>query len=603
MTGPVLFLLEDFDPVRPPPAGATIIGLTPQACWDLECAGVEHGVLEDYCDTGALVAEAPAFHSRVRAWVDDLDAAIATRPLPGGGECRPALAYYAHLKPAIGSLAIKARQLTALVDAVRPSNVVYVERPGAGDGVTDALTFRHSRSLASRLAPVVAARAGSAFVSQPAAAKSAPAPAASAGDRVRGYLAANAVTRRLHNDWAAWRGSRRHRRDRQIRLLFLHLNRYLREMLVDALHSGDTVFYQAGGHIIRQHAGWSTRVTRVPEARPAVAPATAICLRPHLERLSALCGLDVAPIFESRLRHFVGYVAPAIAAGVDRYADVFGSLRLDAIVMSNRASIGDYAAVEATRLSRGTAAVYVNHGDDVFDQRWRETLVDQFDVFYEATREEAAFLRTRPLRRARIAEHTERLRMLPAAAPSPRRRVVLYAPMMFVWDDTLWNEAMAPDTWYFRWQRRLLDYLVTRSDYDVIWKALPASGSTPDPMRAAIAARGASHVRYATEWFVHWLPRADRVLLDFPSTALYESAAAGVPTRSLYFDAFFRVRDGARAVFGESLMPFRSFDEGIAKTAEFLDAPGERFRVRLEPGGQPFAETIVDHLSLPRIAP
>lgn len=585
MTRAPLFLVEDFDPSQRLPGGATIIGLTPQSCWDLERAGVGYSVLEDYCDTAALVAEAPLFHQRLRAWIDELDNSIATRPVQGAAECRPALAYYAHLKPAIGSLAIKARQLTDVVRTVRPSTLTYVERSGAVDGVSNSLSFRHTRSISSRLAPAVAAQAGIPFTSSilPAAAAAAR-NVTPPGLRLRSFLASNPLTARLYNDWNSVRRTQRPGRGGGARLLFLHLNRYLREMLFESLRSGHTVFYQAGGRIIRQNAGWSKTVRRVPDTGARSSPAEPERAAAHLRRLSDLCGLDIGSAFETRLRHLLDYVAPAIANGAARYVELFQSLRLDGIVMSNRVSTGDYAAVEATRLSPGTAAVYINHGDDVFDQRWRETLVDQFDVYCESTREQVAFLNARPLSRARVVEQGRRLRMTPtrAAFPSPRA-VLLYVPMMFVWDDTAWNEAMAPDTWYFRWQRRLLDYFVSRDDYEVVWKALPSSGSTPDPMPAAIAASGASHVRYATEWFGDWIPRAERVLLDFPSTALYEAAAAGLPVRSLYFDPFFKIRDGARGVFGGSLVPFTSFDDGIAKTAEFLDGNGDQFRVRLDP--------------------
>lgn len=579
------------------PLSARVVGLTPSACWALDEAHVPHEIIEDFIDLPQIVRDAERFASGARRWIDAVDDWLSPQfDVPG---MRPALAYYAQLFPTISAVALRARELSEVLDRLRPAHVTYVWNAEATDVVRPTLSYALTPSLFSRLTPLMAARRGIAF-DQRVVPKPAPPFTTSPPRRsLRAWTASRPQVFRAFSDWQSIRATRRAKRSISLRLLFLNLNGYLRKMMTESVRAGACAYYRSDTDIIRQHVGWHRSVAGAPNVEAPPLAFDDQRFDAFVATLGDLCGTDVSTIFGSRLRYFVKTLSPGMAQAAVSFRRLFERFEIDAVVMSNRTSIADYAAVEAARLSAGTRAVYVNHGDDVFDQRWRETLVDQFDVFYEASDEVAQHLRSRPLARAAIAQQSDRYSLLPRRRQhgAASRPVLVYVPMMFGWDDTLWNEALCPDTWYFRWQVDLARYLAKRTDYDIVWKAFPQSGSTPDPMPAVLNSTGVDHIRYQTEPFIHWIPRADRVLIDFPSTAAYEAAVAGLPVLSLYAPALCRLRPHARESFGASLRPFASAEEGLRIVEEFLASDADRFRVRLPSHAVPFSETIGELLA------
>jgi len=164
---------------------------------------------------------------------------------------------------------------------------------------------------------------------------------------------------------------------------------------------------------------------------------------------------------------------------------------------------------------------------------------------------------------------------------------------MYQWDTTFWI-SLWPDTWYFHWHKNLLEFFASRTDFEFIWKAIPASNEIYDPIVDIIKDKKYSNVHYETSSFSSWIPVADRILLDYPSTALYESAFAELPVMSLYFAPFCRARKAAIKIFGKSLQPFSNFNEGIEKISTFLNTDASQFIANIPHLNQPCIDLLND---------
>ena len=112
--------------------------------------------------------------------------------------------------------------------------------------------------------------------------------------------------------------------------------------------------------------------------------------------------------------------------------------------------------------------------------------------------------------------------------------------------------------------------------------------------------RGCKNIKYATEPFVKWIKKTDLVLLDYPSTALYEAAVSGLPVMSLYYAPFNVVRESAIKLFGRSLQAFSSFAEGIAKMDDFLNSHSDDFIVFIPSSETSVVETL-DYLKQTKV--
>jgi hypothetical protein len=187
-----------------------------------------------------------------------------------------------------------------------------------------------------------------------------------------------------------------------------------------------------------------------------------------------------------------------------------------------------------------------------------------------------------------VFQYPNRYKILPKINNLKRKQsnrvyqnTLVYVPIMYQWDNTFWNESRLPDTWYFSWHKELIIYFSSRDDFNFIWKGIPASNETYDPIPNMIKDRKYKNIKYATEPFVKWIKKADLVLLDYPSTALYEAAVSGVPVMSLYFAPFNVVRKSALKLFGRSLQAFSNFDEGITKIDSFINSNPDDFIVSI----------------------
>jgi len=154
------------------------------------------------------------------------------------------------------------------------------------------------------------------------------------------------------------------------------------------------------------------------------------------------------------------------------------------------------------------------------------------------------------------------------------RQRVIYLPTFLVGN----CRSLGPhygDTWYYKLQQAILEYLATRQDYYFIWKGLVESDGSHNPIPQWIKDRGFDNIGIETHKpFQKFLMTADKVICDYPSTGFYEAAVAGVPAMALCYRAF-SLRETAREVFGEMLQDFATYDEAVVHIKNFLDTnPG-----------------------------
>lgn len=161
---------------------------------------------------------------------------------------------------------------------------------------------------------------------------------------------------------------------------------------------------------------------------------------------------------------------------------------------------------------------------------------------------------------------------------------------MYSWDGQ--SGGIMPDAWYFKWHKKLINYFNSRKDFNFVWKGIPVSNQIYDPIPNLINDRKYKNIRYATEPFIKWIKRADLVLLDLPSTALYEAGISGLPVMSLSFYPLNYIRGSALKLFGNSLELINSFDEGIAKIDNFLNSNPDEFIVSIPYSKTPIMDTI-----------
>jgi hypothetical protein len=155
--------------------------------------------------------------------------------------------------------------------------------------------------------------------------------------------------------------------------------------------------------------------------------------------------------------------------------------------------------------------------------------------------------------------------------------VVCYLPLFFIGDSAGFGGGFYDDAWYHRWHVRLLDAMTANKNVSFVWKGLPSVDEVPDPVPGILKTGSAPNVRYETRPFTRVLPEVDRVIVDFPSTALYEAVTFEKPVLALSFKRFTPLRPRAMEAFAPILRVCESEDEALDRVSEFLTTEARRW--------------------------
>jgi hypothetical protein len=142
------------------------------------------------------------------------------------------------------------------------------------------------------------------------------------------------------------------------------------------------------------------------------------------------------------------------------------------------------------------------------------------------------------------------------------------------------NGYLYPITWYYEFQKAIVDYFLSRKDKKFIFKYAPGQDWSARSIVKYILDKEDANISVERRPVSECLAGISRVVLDYPSTSLHEVAAAGIPVMSLYSGQV-EVGDRGKKLFGRSLQEFKDFDEAISKIEIFLQDPPEDYKVSI----------------------
>ena len=563
--------------------GAVHVALTPeafQACLD---AGIPSTTVDDHADRAALRAEETDYLRWQADFFQRLEHDAPDRPRPARRLATQLL------KTPMDSVVVWSRLLGDVLDTLRPREVVLqapggAALPGAWRQELQFLPLRGDRPLAADLLPILCAARGIAYeeretLSPPRTTSPAP-PAA----RARAVAALR-----------VWRNALRLPGGGGSTDVLVGLGGFIRPLAergrregrqaAFALVDSDGVRFVAAGAVPRTLARFTS---------PTLADGAA-ALGPLADEIARWTRAELPGSFLGRLGRYLDEVCVRIERLADSIEPFLAARGVERVFVSNPSWIGDYAILLAAgRL--GAQRIYVQHGEQLFSMRYM--LVSEAPCF-------DAWMITDPTAAGHVRDAGEALGVeVPAlVAGSPRTKIlaerraggdwdalpICYVPGLFVGDAVVVDAGYFEDAAYYRWQLSLLDLFASHSDRRFIWKALPASNQSRDPIPAVIERRGIPNVTYETTPFPRLLHRVGRVLTDYASTAAFEAAHAGRPLLALVDERSVSPRPAAMAAFGASARSFRSPDEAVEAIERFLASPAQDYVVaptRLDHGGR-----------------
>ena len=622
------YLIEAYSQRLKLEEGSNVVALTPNACYELDKASIKYSILEDYYGRTEILKEEDNYFTSQLVWFNELDKFLF-HIFPTARKMKLKLArhYYLFLKTVVDPIIIRSKTLSGFIEKTKPASIVYVSNEWKEDAVDFTLRFKGSKSLFSRLIPIICSKYSIPFsriiIKERGSIKNYP---ITRIEKLKGKLRTNKYVK---NMWLFYKYSTGLsiissllRRKDTLNVLLLKSGYGSEELIKDFIRCGHRVFLKSGEKILKCSPFCISQYCKIKKNNDYAK------IEPEFEGnwkkieeylnnqtkildwINQNCGVDVSTIVLPRLQYFIGIICPKIPCLIDGYVQFYNDNNINFVITPHRSNPDEYAAIAATRYSKHTKSVCIQHGNSVFAGKfWDISELWPYDIYLATDEEIAGYFRKRinlynDCTSQVTLSFSYRLNKVVGIGRKKKfrvkrgRKTVIYVPTILQWDNTRLSGSKYEDVWYYKWQCALLKLFASRRDFRFIWKGIPTSNVIYDPILNVIHDQKYHNIEYATNSFVQWIKNVDLVLLDYPSTALYEAAVAKLPVMSLYHTSFVVVRESAVELFGNSLQPFSNIREGLDKVTEFFNSNSDEFVVSIPRSEKSMLETL-EHLQVP----
>jgi len=611
------YLVEDYSPDIEFDENSLIVALTPEVCYLLDKTGIKYSIIEDYYDETELLATEDEFYQTQLRWIDELDEFLQSnitelRDL----NLRLGAIYYYFLKSmALDPIYIRCYTLKRLFEKIKPSGVVFVSCPpheasldftsrGDGSSVYSQVTPILCRENDIPFAWVFLEEADKGLSEQKAVS------GGSLSRRLRRSLGKNEIVRRIYfrliftYTYFRKRAFLKQPNREKLKIFILRSGSNIgTDFIIDALKNGHSIYQLSDDFVIKYSFLGVGKYLDLKTAFKDESPDASIWARTAnllegsdlIKRINEQCQLDVSELILPKLKYFIAEVCPHIFRYFKVFNEFYEKERVDLVLAPVAWAPIEFAARAAANHRDDVNIVCICHGDDIFAGKfWRNLELQNSEILISSNTEAMQnyeyldkandgptelYISPHRLSNVRRINHLRKKR-----ETSIKKGRVIFLPTMLRGNYRRLDNHY-PDNWYYKLQKALIEYFSTKKEYTFVWKGLPQSDGTYNPIPSFIKDNNFSNIEIATNPFVEHLLAADKVICDYPSTGFYEAVIAGVPTMSLYHKAF-RVRKSALECFGNLLKSYSDIPEAVTHIDEFLNGDPESYKKTIEMGNE-----------------
>ncbi len=143
------------------------------------------------------------------------------------------------------------------------------------------------------------------------------------------------------------------------------------------------------------------------------------------------------------------------------------------------------------------------------------------------------------------------------------------------------NSPHMPTTWYYHLQIAILNCLANIKEQRFVFKYVKMNDWLGQSTLAYLRWKKFSNIELDDTPFWKCLDQAERVIMDQPGTAFYETSVCDIPILCLYYEETTKVRFESSKYFGKCLQPFNNAEEACLKIHDFLSSDPKDFIVNL----------------------
>ena len=608
-----VYLVEEYSPKIEFDKDSIVVALTPKACYQLDKERIEYSIIEDYYDEVELSNHVDEYVKSQLQWVERLDEFLQNnvrelREL----NLKLGTIYYYYLKTMVlDPLYIRCYTLNRLFEAIKPSAITFISHPPR----ELRLDFRlqdDGKSYYSQVIPILCDKNNipltTVFLDEESKDVKGKKSVGSIKNLIiwlERTLYESATVGSMHFVYKYLSRQPLFKQPSQENLSILILRggyHIWPDFAIDALKRGHNVYELKDDLIVKRSFFRAKRHFRLQKETAGLDDiwehvTNLLESSDLIRRINEQCQLDVSEIILPRLRYFVSRVCPEILRYFKILLGFYEREMIDFILAPYAISLVELGALAAANHHPRVKTACLVHGDGVYNSKTWDTIeLQNFDIHISSHTEVKDYFRrlaseiNSPAKLYCSPHLLLNVKKMAYAMEKRENRIirknrVIYLPAFMHWDARIMEGASYPDTWYYEFQKAVINYFSTRTEYTFVWKGLPQADQIYNPIPNFIRDNNFGNIEIATNPFVEHLLSADSVICDYPSTGFYESVVAGVPTMSLYHKALI-VRKSAVEYFGNLLKPFSNIPEAIDHIDEFLNGDPELYKTTIEMEGR-----------------
>lgn len=638
-------LIEKWKPDYTLPEKSKAVALTEEAIFHLERCGIQYITLEEFYTSYEIRGDVDKFLVEQLSWFDDFDRLLKDAfPEAANMGVNLATIYYYGIKRAVDNAILTTRILRRFIESVNPGKIWYIGPRYSAEEINSFVDRDHSQDHPfeealdadfktgenpySILIEPLCKACGINFQRLSFNALRKPKKEAPVLKNLREGLNMGRI-KRLAKKFLPVSEMRslyiylKSMRAKPVkgRILALQNVSFLTDFYIDSRKDGFELFFKEKRSAKKlSWQPWRKRIAlgrfkqRVQCTREDIFKK--ILYGELMNWINCYCGLDVSGILNSRFRYFLYKICPEMLARIQCYIEFYNKNNIDFVVAYNIWTIDELAAIAAARLTPSVKSIGFSHGSDVYECKSRFFYMDrQYDIFFSLSSPEAEHERWLvehfnykypkiyefPYFQRRFAKRGGGDRRTKPVSFAGKKPVVLYVPIIYgsrPGRSIQLNQPFPME--YVKWHRALAGFFSKRKESFFIWKGLIQPEQNFDLMAEIIGEKGYDNIRFDSDRLTRWFPFVEKVLLDIPSTAFFESIYSHMPVMALYRPAYQILRENAHGSFGSSLRAYNSIDEGLGLVEEFLDGQREKYIVPFSEPDVFVPEILSAHLYAPQ---
>jgi len=247
-------------------------------------------------------------------------------------------------------------------------------------------------------------------------------------------------------------------------------------------------------------------------------------------------GLGVSGIIKPYFEDFFKDTLPKFLMEVERMRDFYERKNINMVIA--RASVGqNYAgALVAANSMENIQTVCFQHSCTVLDLKgWSIDDLYLFDHYFATDDLSERYFRHCSgyphIPECNVSQAPHYLRDIMGRKRSTvkakrKRERVVYITKKLSKGMLRYNTFTYPITWYYDFQKKIVDYFGNKKNFDFVFKHAVGQEWAENTIHHYIREKGYGNIIIEDRPFVEYLDRADRIIMDYPSTGFFEASAA-----------------------------------------------------------------------------